>query len=199
MEGDTGPIHYLNLEYFFRLLYGSQWSFSTGATPSADPFSVFAAWLGHAWMVLLLVSFIFALIAFGVIVYSTTRMYQIKKQEDEEKYSTLEPVAAEKEKDRSRWMHIRALIESTQESDWRQAIIEADIMLEEVLNQAGYMGATVGDRLKSAQFPSIQDAWEAHKVRNEIAHQGSAFHLDDNLAYRTVQRYERVFKEFGEI
>lgn len=199
MENSGGPIHYLNLEYFFRLIYGSQFTVSTGTTPRVSFFSTFSEWFLHAWGIFGLAAVLSVLVGLGVIVYSSVRMYQIKAREDHEKYSTVAPEVAEKNKDHSRWAHIKTLIESAQESDWRQAIIEADIMLEEVLNQAGYTGATVGDRLKTAQFPSINDAWEAHKVRNEIAHQGSAYHLDDSFAYRTIQKYERVFKEFGEI
>jgi hypothetical protein len=203
MESDPAmPIPFLNLEYFFRLIYGSQLSVSTGTAPTTPRVSfldTFYAWFGDAWGMLGLASFLFTLLAFGLIIYATVRMAQIKHREDVEKYSTLQPDVAEKAKDHSRWAHIRSLIESPSESDWRQAIIEADIMLEEVLNQAGYFGVTVGDRLKLARFNSLDDAWEAHKIRNEIAHRGSAYHLDDKIAYRTVQKYERVFKEFGEI
>ena len=94
------------------------------------------------------------------------------------------------------------LIESGQESDWRQAIIEADIMLDEVLDQLGYQGESVGEKLRAvnpAQFRTLNNAWEAHRVRNEIAHQGSAYQLTERLAHRTIANYEAVFREHGEI
>lgn len=200
--GTTGPIHFLNLEYFFQLIYGSRVEFTSGNVPGAPRvtmFEAFSAWLGDAWGILGIVSFLFVLIAFGILIYASVRLYQIRHQEDEEKYSTLAPEVAEKQKDHARWAHVRQLIESSQPNDWRQAIIEADIMLEEVLEQAGYTGATMSERLKNARFNSIQEAGEAHGVRNRIAHDGMAFKLDDNDAYRTIQKYERVFKEFGEI
>jgi len=87
-------------------------------------------------------------------------------------------------------------------SEWRLAILEADIMLDEVLEGAGYLGTSIADRLKSAQhspFNTIQDAWEAHKVRNEIAHVGSDFVLTKKVAGETITRFERVFREFGAI
>lgn len=200
--GTTGPIHFLNLEYFFRLLYGSQVDVTRGEVPGVPGLNfldAFLVWFGHTWGVLGVVSFLFVIVAFGVIAYSSVRLIQIRHQEDHEKYSTLAPEVAEKQKDHARFAHIQMLVESAQESDWRQAIIEGDIMLEEVLQQAGYAGASIGDKLKGATFASITDAWEAHKIRNEIAHRGSAFKLDNTTAYRTVQKYERVFKEFGEI
>jgi hypothetical protein len=82
------------------------------------------------------------------------------------------------------------------------AIIEADIFLDETLNEAGYVGVSLGEKLKSANpqsFTTIQDAWEAHKVRNEIAHVGSDFILTRKIAQDTLLRFERVFREFGVI
>lgn len=200
--GTTGPIHFLNLEYFFRLLYGSQVAVTGGGVPGVSGlnfFDVFVIWFSHAWGVLGVVAFLFVVVAFGVLTYASVRLYQIRHTEDHEKYSTLKPEVAEKQKDHARWKHIQMLVESAHENDWRQAIIEADIMLEEVLNQAGYSGDSIGDKLKGATFASLADAWEAHKIRNDIAHRGSAFKLDNTTAYRTIKRFERVFKEFGEI
>ncbi len=197
--GTTGPIHFLNLEYFFRLLYESRLVFTGEGVAPDTALGNFVLWIEHVWGVLGVVSFIFSLVAFVILAYSTVRLYQLKEAEEHARWSNLDPVVEEKRKDHSRWAHIQSMIESSQESDWRQAIIEADIMLEEVLRQAGYPGNTVGERLTVARFESIQDAWEAHKVRNDIAHQGSSYHLDDNIAYRTIKKYEKVFKEFGEI
>ncbi len=196
--GTTGSIHFLNLEYFFRLLYESRLLFVGDAT-SVSFGGGLAEWIMHTWSVLSIVSFIFTLVAFIILAYSTVRMHQIREAEEHLRWSDLDPVVEEKRKDHSRWAHIQGLIESASESDWRQAIIEADIMLEEVLRQAGYPGDTVGEKLKVARFDSIQEAWEAHNVRNDIAHQGFAYKLDDNIAYRTIKKYEKVFKEFGEI
>lgn len=197
--GTTGPVHFLNLEYFFRLLYESRLAFLGEGIEPGTALANFLLWIQHVWGVLGLVSFIFSLVAFVILAYSTVRLQQLREAEEHARWSDLDPVVEEKRKDHSRWAHIQSLIESAQESDWRQAIIEADIMLEEVLRQAGYPGTTVGDRLKVARFESIQDAWEAHGIRNDIAHQGSAYHVDDNIAYRTIKKYEKVFKEFGEI
>lgn len=200
--GTTGPIHFLNLEYFFRLLYESRLGF---VGEGGDPTGFFAdalRWFLDAWNTLGLVSFIFSLVAFGILAYATVRLYQIKEMDEHANWSDLDPVEAEHEKDRSRWAHIVSLIESHEARDWREALMEADIMLEDLLRERGYPGETTGERLKMVsrdQHPSIDDAWEAHKVRNRIAHEGIMFELDDKLAYRTFKQYERVFKEFGEI
>ncbi len=89
---------------------------------------------------------------------------------------------------------------SSNPNDWKLAIIEADIILDDILKQKGYAGNSLGERLKSIspnQLASLQDAWEAHKVRNRIAHEGSDFILTQRIAQETVTKYQRVFAEFG--
>lgn len=103
-------------------------------------------------------------------------------------------------RENERWVHIRALLGSAATSDWRQAIIEADIMLEEMLRAIGYDGVTIGDMLKNvdpADFLTLEKAWEAHKVRNQIAHRGMDFRVDRNDAERVIKMYEDVFREFN--
>jgi len=90
--------------------------------------------------------------------------------------------------------------DSDNPNDWKLAIIEADIILDDVLKQHGYPGSTLGERLKSVSpgsLDSLQDAWEAHKVRNRIAHDGADFVLTKRIAQDTIVRYQKVFNEFG--
>ncbi len=102
----------------------------------------------------------------------------------------------------ARWMEVQTHIDSGNPNDWKLAIIEADIMLGQVLHDKGYAGASIGEQLKSASvqnFRSLQDAWEAHKVRNQIAHEGADFILTNKVARETILQYQRVFIEFGAI
>lgn len=97
-----------------------------------------------------------------------------------------------------RWLHIESLIGSDQENDWRSAILEADIMLEELLDNLGYEGKTVAEKLQqvnTSDMKYLAEAWEAHKVRNRIAHDGNAFELDRELFLKTIRQFERVFEE----
>lgn len=83
-------------------------------------------------------------------------------------------------------------------NDWRLAIIEADIVLEALLEEHGHHGVTIGDRLKNLNgdtLRTLNDAWEAHKVRNEIAHRGGDFILTRKIVNETLARYRRVFDE----
>ncbi len=99
-----------------------------------------------------------------------------------------------------RWSEVQEHIESSNPNDWKLAIIEADIMLGKALNKHGFAGTSIGEQLKSAsahKFRTLQDAWDAHKVRNEIAHGGADFILTQKVARETIIRYQRVLQELG--
>jgi hypothetical protein len=99
-----------------------------------------------------------------------------------------------------KWEQVQTHINSKNPSEWRLAIIEADIMLDELLKASGYHGDTVGERLKAVEpsdFTSLEAAWEAHKVRNQIAHQGSGFEINEREAKRVINLFETVFREFN--
>lgn len=96
------------------------------------------------------------------------------------------------------WEHIRSKLLSESQSDWRLAIIEADIYLDRVLDTRGVPGDTLGDKLKNVSpdiLPSVQIAWEAHKVRNRIAHDGADFALTMPEARRVLSYFEIVFRD----
>jgi hypothetical protein len=105
---------------------------------------------------------------------------------------------AEQSPAQARWEEITRLAHSTSESDWRRAIMEADIMLGDALATLGYRGSSVGDRLKDAnplQLTTLDIAWQAHKVRNDIAHGGEGFHLSEWDTKGTIDFYRRVLEE----
>lgn len=107
-----------------------------------------------------------------------------------------EPVKTETE---TKWEKIVKLSESENQSDWRLAVIEADIMLSDLLDKLQLPGETMGDKLKAVEksdFQTIDSAWEAHKFRNQIAHQGQDFLVNGREIRRVVSLFESVFKEF---
>jgi hypothetical protein len=201
MQSGGPPIHFVNVEYFFRLLYDLIFGTHTVALGINGSGESFIALIGQIWLIATILAYIACVLASWVLIYYTLRFWQLTS-EDDERYTTIAEAEEFSQVEHSRWAYITQLIESTQQSDWRQAIIEADIMLGEVLTQNGYIGDTIGEQLKTAnpaRFTTLQNAWDAHLVRNNIAHQGSAFQLSDHVAYRTIANYEAVFKEFKEI
>ena len=128
-------------------------------------------------------------------IYSKQRksLRPIKKAGEEKKE---ENVKSEK------WQIITEHIESENVNDWRLAILEADIILGEMLDKLGDRGEGIGEQLKSvdkSDFTTIDDAWEAHKIRNSIAHEGSSFLITEREAKRVIGLYKKVFEEHGYI
>lgn len=161
--------------------------------------------LSHIWDVYSIIAIVISLIFFIGFVYAKIRFAQLQEIEGQDLLEAERAWAHVHETEdakNTRWEEIQRHVGSDNPNDWRLAIIEADILLEEALTNAGYVGATIGDKLKTANdatFATLQDAWEAHKVRNEIAHAGSDFVLTQKAANETIVRYERVFQEFDVI
>lgn len=100
---------------------------------------------------------------------------------------------------KDKWKKIVEYSESNVESNWRLAIIEADIILADLLEKLGLPGDTIGEKLKAVErsdFITIDSAWEAHKARNMIAHEGQGFLLNQRETRRIISHYEAVFREF---
>ncbi|MES2623536.1 MAG: hypothetical protein V4576_03975 [Patescibacteria group bacterium] len=99
-----------------------------------------------------------------------------------------------------KWEMIEAYAKSGNQAELRLAIIEADIMLADVLMQSGFPGNTLGEILKNtdkSKLATIEYAWRAHRVRNELAHQGSTYVLGRAEAEAALDGYRRVFTELN--
>ncbi len=75
------------------------------------------------------------------------------------------------QKYRETWLSIEQSIHGD-EAVMQLAIIRADKLLDQALKERGFKGETMGERLKSARtsFRDINSVWNAHKLRNRIAH-----------------------------
>ncbi len=158
----------------------------------------------HTWTVIGFISSFFTLFFITIIIFCLVRMREIQLHEKEElDHEIHQALARDKEANRNenpRWHYILTLIESSNESDWRVAIIEADSMLEEILRDKGMDGDSVSELLESARsngYQSIQSAWDAHLVRNQIAHAGSEFSLTQLEGRRVIKMFQSFFEELG--
>ena len=193
-----GGINFLNLEYFLVLVYriftGSNVDISQIPSQTLTVME-YVAWAGLLLSIALLAIFL----------YARAKMHEIEhagwhhRDKEIEEMKRKHTIHAAKN---PQWEQVVLLANSPQESDWRRAIIEADIMLDNLLIGLGYSGPTLGDKLKGAnplQFTTLDLAWKAHKVRNDIAHGGEQFHLTDRDAKAAIDMYRRVFEEFDYI
>ena len=138
----------------------------------------------------------------GVLVaaYSLLRIFEIAGEEKKKLHLALSWENERTEKN-TRWERVEGYMRSENSSDWKMAILEADNILDEIVERMGYRGETLGERMKvieTSDFPHLDLAWQAHKLRNEIAHNaGADFALSRTTAEQTVNIYHRIFKELG--
>jgi hypothetical protein len=135
------------------------------------------------------------------LIYALVRWRQVAIAWQDQLYPSPEALQEPQAKN-EKWKLVEAHISSDNPSDWRLAILEADIILDELLDSIGYIGDTIGDKLKKAtkgDFQTLDQAWEAHKIRNAIAHEGSDFVLTQREALRIIGLYRVVFEEFDYI
>ena len=195
MEGSG--TNFINIEYFFNkvfdILDAIRSLFVTGEIGegiiSPGLISAYALWK-------IIASILIILFLFGIS-YLIVRIRELKKAEQErfQGYFVSELEDAPKN---ARWEKVVQLFESNNSSDWRLAIIEADTMLEDLVIHLGYDGNTLAERMKKiepADFPTLQDAWEAHIVRNKIAHEGLDYRLPEREAKRVRLLFEKVFTD----
>lgn len=94
-----------------------------------------------------------------------------------------------------KWKNIVTLFQSQDPTAIRMALIDADILLEKMITDMGYLEDSFGEKLKHMQsdnVPWVQAAWEVHLLRNKLAHEGSHYLLTDREAYRAFKIYENI-------
>ncbi|MDO8569480.1 MAG: hypothetical protein Q7R89_01730 [bacterium] len=159
--------------------------------------------LQHIWPIWKLIAAIVSALALAGIIHNARKLRAINIEENK----IYNPPPSNSVSDGNRvvelkngkWEKVMKYTSSNNASDWRLAIIEADVMLEGLLHTLGYVGESIGDMLKSVdknEFLTIEDAWEAHKIRNAIAHSGGDFQLNERETKRVIALFEKVFKEF---
>jgi hypothetical protein len=202
---------FLNVEYIFFLIYrviARVFNFLFGGN-FTDPNAGSRFLDGLRTLATILV-----IILITIILYCLVRLYELKQEDKPKKEkNTVSSLSSEglpgattsehfidhnATRVNETWNSIRSKLLSDNPSDWKLAIIEADIYLDRVLDQKGFYGDTLGDKFKQItpdKLPSIQIAWEAHKVRNRIAHDGADFFLTMPESRRVLSYYEIVFRD----
>ena len=181
-------INFLNLDYLFLLIYNL---FSGGQVAGISLDLLL-------WERFKVISIFISLFLLVGVVYCIIRILQIRA-EVRAKLGITSVLQTSEEKKNERWEKVKTHLSSENPNDWRQAIIEADVLLDEMVQVMGYTGENLGERLKKIErsdFDTLDQAWEAHKIRNAIAHEGSNFVLTAREARRIIALYRQVFEEF---
>lgn len=180
----------LNLEYFYYKIYRFLADFSGLYFDIDEIFSSsFVVWLK-------VISIILSSVFIAGIVYTVFAVakYRKKQLKDFVKFLTM-PSPEERT---NRWVSIKKRVESDSSSDWRLAIIEADEILDDIIERMGYSGNNLGERLakvKPFQFINLKKAQEAHSVKRRVEHEGGVHYLTKEIAENTIDMYKSAFKE----
>ena len=77
-------------------------------------------------------------------------------------------------------------------ADPSRRILEAESILDRALRDIGYRG-TFGEKLKRMQkmLPNIDAVWQAHKLRNRIAHE-PGLHISSSEAAAALAVFEKA-------
>lgn len=153
------------------------------------------------WPQLMFISAIISVFLAAGIFYTRQKTKEVAKKDAKIFDTVISPAADTEEKPikNDRWERILEYINSETPDDWKLAILDADVILDKMMTKSGYAGDSLGEKLKQVEksdFHTINDAWEAHKIRNMIAHEGSGIILTKRTAKKAIDSYRKVFEEF---
>ena len=100
-----------------------------------------------------------------------------------------------------KWEKIIKRFERGSESEIKLAILEADDLLNEILERMGYSGETLGEKLKRVKktvLPSLEEILEVHKIKSDIVHDPSYF-LNFEQAKKILEIYKKVLSDLEAI
>lgn len=195
----SSTVNYFNIEYLLTRVVDLFGGFHVGEWWHALP-----SWLAFVTSQVAIWGMVITLLLVILLVYTHIRLITVEHEgfHGKEVHQVHEAETHAPPPQQERWRRVMELASSGSPSDWRRAILEADIMLSAVLLEAGYEGASVGEQLKMAnpfQMTTLDLAWKAHKVRNQVAHGGEGYNLGERDTRVAIDQYRRVFEEFGAI
>ena len=144
---------------------------------------------------------IISLLFFCIIIYLLSKTEWLKRRFllDLTEFFTFKPYGVVKFS--KKWEKIIKRFERGSESEIKLAILEADDLLNEILEKMGYPGETLGEKLKRVKktiLPNSEEILEAHKIKSDIVHDPSYF-LSFEQAKKVLEIYERTLSELEAI
>jgi uncharacterized protein YutE (UPF0331/DUF86 family) len=150
------------------------------------------------WLLFFKTLFIFfSLLFLGFIIFALFKTTWLKRLIiwDLQEFLTYRPFGVSKVE--RKWQKIKKRLETETESEAKLAIIEADSMLDGILDRMGFGGRTLGerlDKLTAVSLPNIEEVKQAHKIRNNIVHDPT-YKLDLEEAKKVISAYEKALTD----
>lgn len=145
------------------------------------------------------VSFLFSFLCLGVILWSWketgwARIGPLKKLRE---FRSRE--AIEKSRFRKEWEKVKRRLEKEWESEAKLAVIEADQMLDRLLERLGYPGENLSEQLKKMEeerLPNREELEKARRIRDDIVHDPD-YRFGLEKARWVLDVYEKTFTDLN--
>lgn len=186
-----GSDYSFNPEYLFYRLY----QLFTGGSPALKEFLLA---FEKFWFWTRIISLLVTLVLLGMLVWLVWKLIRFRWEEHLALREMLQVAKAEKPRVNEEWQRVLDHMASTNPNEWKLGIIAADNLLDSLVKTMQLPGESLGERLKNVEpsdFGTLNEAWEAHKVRNRIAHE-SNYSPSEVEARRAIANYRKVFEEF---
>lgn len=99
---------------------------------------------------------------------------------------------------RSKWLKIEQNLTRDDTAGRQLCVLNADKLLDQALRDRGTQGATMGERMKAISWSNANAVWEAHKLRNRIAHESDVV-VEYDAAKRALAGFKLGLKDIGAI
>jgi hypothetical protein len=85
-------------------------------------------------------------------------------------------------------------------STFPMAVLNADKLVEQAMREKGMKGQTMGEKLKNSpkSFSDINGLWNAHKLRNRIAHEPN-IEVKYEETRAALMQFRKALKDLGAI
>ena len=163
-----------------------------------------APWIQNLIQVIQILSaFLSVLFLFGIIYFMTKRMELREKERErwEAHFAQVDRRSGREEMstDAREWGAIRDLFRSQEENDWKLALLRTDAFIEDQLTRAFSLDKNLSyaDKLKSlthGDIPLLNDVWNIHKLRNQLAHDRGGFRMSRREADDMMRSAENILE-----
>ena len=101
---------------------------------------------------------------------------------------------------RLKWLAIEQQLKRDEPSSCQLAVLNGDKLVDLALKERGTKGETMGERMKSAStsWTNANTIWNAHKLRNRIAHEADAS-VSFDQARTALAGFKQALKDLGAI
>jgi len=186
------PPPWLNLEYFFNKIF----DFIENFVPWV--FGIFDKIFGIKTGFFKYVALAVILIALAGLIFVIAKLVEIrwfrKKIYFSDFFEESETSIARKDT----WSSVKRRLDSGSDDDWELAVVEADVIVENIMERIGFRGLTLGDKIKSIDernFSNLKNLWEAHTARIRIDQGGAEYKITKEEAKEALDKYEKALKE----